>query len=99
MIASIPYKKTERVDIAKPLDRYIRVTYDGDTGDKYLPELNEFNAARENMRSAFDRFPNEPGKVKEAIVAYLPWISTYVLRFPHTGNDANVKKARTHTLT
>ena len=91
MIVSIPYKKTDKTDVAKQLDRYIRMTYDGDTGDKYLPELNEFNAARENMRTAVDRFPNEPEKVKEAIVAYLPWVTSFVLRFPHTGNDANLK--------
>lgn len=90
MIVSIPYKKTEKADISKAVDRYIRFTYDGDTGDKYVPEVNEFHAARENMRNAFDRFTTDPAKVKDAILAYLPWLQSFLIRFPHTGNDDNV---------
>lgn len=92
MFVTIPYKKTEKADVTRTVDKYIRFTYDGDTGDRYLPDLSDFGSARENMRTAFERFPNEPAKVKEAIVAYLPWISSYVLRFPHTGSDANVHR-------
>ena len=92
MLVSIPYKKTEKVDLAKPLNRYIQTAYDADTANRYLSDLNEFNSARENMRTAFERFPNEPSKVYDAIAAYLPWASSFALRFPHTSND--VKKIK-----
>ena len=106
MLVSIPYKKTEKVDLAKPLNRYIQTAYDADTANRYLSDLNEFNSARENMRTAFERFPNEPSKVYDAIAAYLPWASSFALRFPHTSNDVkkikNKKKTNTtyttHTL-
>ena len=102
MLVSIPYKKTEKVDLAKPLNRYIQTAYDADTANRYLSDLNEFNSARENMRTAFERFPNEPSKVYDAIAAYLPWASSFALRFPHTSNDVkkikNKKKKQTQHI-
>jgi len=79
-------KKTDKLELVKPLQTYIRNHYTSEAAQEHQEALNNLQQMREDVRNLQEK--NE--QVKDILLKYYSWVTSLELRFPITEN--NVRK-------
>lgn len=65
---SIERKKTDKVDLIKPIQKYISTQYSDKASNDHNDALNNLNQLREDIRNAIDK----SDVVKDLLLKYVP---------------------------
>eukprot|EP01119_Soliformovum_irregulare_P009995 TRINITY_DN2416_c0_g1_i1.p1 TRINITY_DN2416_c0_g1~~TRINITY_DN2416_c0_g1_i1.p1 ORF type:complete len:831 (-),score=256.75 TRINITY_DN2416_c0_g1_i1:39-2456(-) len=79
-------RKTEKVDIAKPLEAFIKNQYSAQAAQDHLEALNNFQQMREDVRNIQDR--NDA--TKDLLYRYYGTLQSVELRFPIGENHVRI---------
>ncbi|EGC38045.1 hypothetical protein DICPUDRAFT_149310 [Dictyostelium purpureum] len=83
---SVERKRTEKIDLIKPLTKYIKEQFSKGEADAHENQINTLNSLREDVRNLQDKTETS----KELVWRYYSILSSLELRFPISENNVRI---------